>query len=249
MTLTTETGGAVPPPAPRREPVPDSSLNIADPIGAVLGIGRMDPHSESRAIFLPTVHGATGRNTQSVLPILADTGDPRGTDNRPGLHETENRGPYRLSRIRAPGTHRAEAECTRYSDAEDPRHRTDEVREQRRWRYRDNREERHRRYRGAGERGYPSDDDPFGSEDSRRRSHRARRDRNRGRRRHDPSDSESYHMELDEERRRPSRHLWTAAKGDERRPTVIRPLNDLFTTAVNYKTYRLKGVVRATTPQ
>ena len=55
-----------------------------------------------------------------------------------------------------------------------------------------------------------------------------------------PSDSEGYHTESDEELRRPSRHRRTAARGDERRPTVIRPLNDLFTKAVNYKTYRLE---------
>ena len=97
-TFTTEPGGAVPPPAPRREPVPDSSFNIADPIGAVPGMDRMDPHPEGRAIYLPTVHGATGGTTENVLPILAGTGDPRGTDNRLGLHETENRDPYRLSR-------------------------------------------------------------------------------------------------------------------------------------------------------
>ena len=132
-TFTTETGGAVPPPAPRNEPVPDSIFNIADPIGAVPGIERMDPHPEGRAIYLPIVHGATGRTTENVLPILAGTGDPRGTDNRLGLHETENQDPYRLSRRRAPGTHRTEAEYTRYSEAEDPRLRTDEDREERRW--------------------------------------------------------------------------------------------------------------------
>ena len=38
----------------------------------------------------------------------------------------------------------------------------------------------------------------------------------------------------------PSRNRRTAARSDERRPTVIRPLNDLFTEAVNYKTYRLE---------
>ena len=91
----------------------------------------MDPHLEGRSIYLPTVHGATGRTTENVLPILAGTGDPRWTDNRLGLHETENRDPYRLSRRRSPGTHRAEAEYTRYSEAEDPRLRTHEDREER----------------------------------------------------------------------------------------------------------------------
>ena len=47
--FTTETGGAVPPPAPRREPVPDSSINIAYPLGAIPGIDRMDPHPEAEA--------------------------------------------------------------------------------------------------------------------------------------------------------------------------------------------------------
>ena len=109
-TFKTETGGAVPPLAPRREPVPDSSLNIADPIGAVPGIDRMDTHPEGRAVYLPTVHGATGRTTETFHPILGGMGDPRGTENRQGLHETENRDPYRLSRRRPPGTHRTEAE-------------------------------------------------------------------------------------------------------------------------------------------
>ena len=169
-TFTTETGGAVPPPPPRREPVPDSRFNIADPIGAVPGLDRMDPHPEGRAIYPPTVHGATGRTTETFLPILAGTGDPRGTDNHLGLHDTENRDPYRLCRRRAPGTHRIEAEYIRYSDAEDPRHRTDEDREERRWRYCDNREERHGRYRDAGWGGDPSDDEPSGSDDSRMRA-------------------------------------------------------------------------------
>ena len=57
--LRTETGGKVPPPAPRGETVPCSSFNFADPIGVVPGIDTMDPHPEGRAIYLPAVHGAT----------------------------------------------------------------------------------------------------------------------------------------------------------------------------------------------
>ena len=77
-TFTTETGGVVLPPAPRREPVPDSSFNIADPIGAVPGIDRMDPDPEDRAIYLPTVHGATERTTEIVPPYSPVRATPAG---------------------------------------------------------------------------------------------------------------------------------------------------------------------------
>ena len=235
-----ETGGAVPPLAPRREPVPDSSFNIADLMGAVPRIDRMDPHREFKSIYLPAVHGVSGRATENVLPILAGTGGPRRTENHLGLPETENWDPYRLIRRHAPGMRRTEAEFTRYSDAEDPRHRTNEDREERRWRYRNNCEARHGRYRNGRGGRYPYDDDQSSSEDSRRQGHQARRDRSRDRHWHDPSDSEDYYTESDEGRRRSSRLRRATPIGDERRPMVIRPLNDLFNKAVNYKTYLLE---------
>ena len=76
--FTTETGGAVPPPAPRYEPIPDSIFNIPDPIGAVPGMDRMDPQPEGRAIYLPTVHGATGRTAENILPIRPVRAIPAG---------------------------------------------------------------------------------------------------------------------------------------------------------------------------
>ena len=147
---TIETGGAVPPQEPRREPVPDSSFSIANAIVAVPGIDRMDPHPEGRSMYLSIVQVTTGRTTDIFFPILTGTSDPRWTDNRLRLHETENRDPYRLSKRCAPGTHNTEAEYNRYSDAEDPCPRTDEDREEHRWRYRANCEERHGRYGDAG---------------------------------------------------------------------------------------------------
>ena len=77
-TFKTETGGAVQPPAPRRETVSDSSNNIADPISAVPGIDMMYTPPEGKALYLQTVHSATGRTTGKFLPLLAGTGGPHG---------------------------------------------------------------------------------------------------------------------------------------------------------------------------
>lgn len=96
-------------------------------------------------------------------------------------------------------------------------------------------------YRDAGGGGYLSDEDTSGSEDSGRRGQKARRDTSRDRHRYDPSDSEGYQTESGEDRRRLSRHRRVSPGGDDRRPVVIRLLNDLFTKAFNYKTYGLEG--------
>ena len=100
---TTETGGAVLRPTPRRETVPGSSHNFADPNGSVPGINMMDPHSEGKAIYLPTVHGVIGGTTENFPSTPAGTGGPRGTENCSGLPGTGNRDLHRSSRISSPG--------------------------------------------------------------------------------------------------------------------------------------------------
>ena len=229
LATTFPTDAGVSAPTLRDSTAPDPTFVHADPIGAAPGFGNMAPHPEGKPIYLPAFHGATGGPTDNGPPALADTASPRGTENRLGRLATEKREPYRSSRRSAPGAQDTDSEGTENpSDAEDHtrRHRTTR-------KYRDG---RRRRNRDAG--GSPSDDSSD-SDHSRRRDRRSRRANRRDRRRHDLSETDYSTSDSDGEDRREGRIRRTARTRDARLPRVIRPLNDLFTKAVNYKTYRL----------
>ena len=242
--------------AQRDSPALEFTQTHAEPIGAAPGIGTRAPHPECKSIFLPPCHGATGGPTNSGPPVLADTAGPRGTENRLGRFATEKRQPYQSSRRSAPGAHGYTWEGTENpSEAEDPRrrHRASRKNRDRRYaRYRDaggadypsddNREGRYTRYRDAGGGGYPSDDDDTESNESRRSDGRGHHAHYGRRFRGEDSNPEGYSSPGGEgDRHCRGRDRRSASRRDPKRLPVIGPLNDLFTKAVDYRTYRLES--------
>ena len=114
--------------------------------------------------------------------------------------------------------------------------------DERQRRYRDDRDGGHGRYCDAGGDGYPTNDDFTESGDSRLSDSRNRRASDRSRFRREESDLGHYSSPDGEgDRRRRDRDFRLAARRAPKRLPVIWPLNDLFTKAVDYSTYRLKS--------
>ena len=98
------------------------------------------------------------------------------------------------------------------------------------------------RYRDARGGGYPSDDDDTETDESRRSDRRGRDARGRHRFRREDSDPEGYSSPGGEgDRHSRGRDRWSTPRRDPKRLPVIRPLNDLFTKTVDYRTYRLES--------
>ena len=220
----------------------------------------MAPHPEGKSIYLPPFYGATGGPTDNGPPILADTAGPRGTENCLVRFATEKRQPYRSSRRNAPGAQGFDSEGTETPSGEEKRRRheaTRKYRDGRLGRYRDdrdgrdgrytrycddNRDGRYKRYRDAGGSGYPSDDDEAKSDELRRSDHRGRDVLDLHRFRREDSDLGGYSSPGGEgDRRSRSRDRRSAPRRDPKRLPVTRPLNDLFTKAVDYRTYWLES--------
>ena len=232
--------------AQRDSTAPDFPQTHADPIGAALGNSTMGPHPEDKSIYFPPIYGATGGPTESGRHVLADTAGACGTETRLGRFATEKRQPYRSSRRSASGAQGYTSEGTEiHSEAEDPRHRhrvTRKYRNGRHGRYHDDREGRYTRYRDAGGGGHPSDDDDTESDESQRSDRRGRHTLDRLRLRRGDSDPEGYSSSGGErDRHRRGRDCRSARRRNPKRLPVIRPLNDLFIKAVDYRTYRLES--------
>ena len=233
--------------AQRHSTAPNFTQTHAEPIGATPRIGTMAPRPEGKSIYLPPFYGATGGPTENGPPVLSDAAGPRGTENRLGRFATEKRQPYRSSRRSAPGSQGYTSEVTENpSEEEYARRRHGATRKSCDGRYTrycdDSRDGRYERYCNAGGGGYPSDDDDTESDESRRSDHRGRDSRGRHRFRREDSDlggCSSPGGEVERYRRGIDRR--SARRRDPKRLPVIRPLNDLFTKAVDYRTYRLES--------
>ena len=243
--------------AQRASTAPDFTQTHAEPIGAAPGIGTIAPHPEGKSIYLPPLYGATGGPTENGPPVLADTAGPCGTENRLGCFATETRQLYRSSRRSAPGTQGFDSDGTETrSEEEIKRHHeaTRKYRDGRLERYRNGRDERYsrygddnsdgryERYRDARGGGYPSDDDDTESDKSQRSDHRDRDERGRHRVRRADSNLGGYSSPGGEgDRYRRVRYHRFVPRRDPKRLPVIRPLNDLYNKAVDYRTYRLES--------
>ena len=138
-------------------------------------------------------------------------------------------------------------EATRkYCDGRLGRYRDD--RDGRYTRYRDdNRDRRYERYRHAGGGSYPSDDDDTESDESRRSDHMGRSSGDRRRFRRQDSDPDGYSSpDGERDRHRRGKDHRSPPRRDPKQFPVIRPLNDLFTEAVDNRTIGWKVAARAT---
>lgn len=117
-TFTSETFQAVPPQAPRVRAIPVSIRTFAEAVGGVPVLDMMEPHSDSKPIYLQASYGPESGAPEIVPPLFRQYGRPRGTESRLAFPETENRGHYRSSTVLEPGTGRNGPEYNRYSNEE-----------------------------------------------------------------------------------------------------------------------------------
>ena len=193
------------------------------------------PHPEDSPMYLPEVQGVT-RGPTDKDPASYDQyrRHPRHeTENLAKYGETENRSSYRhgpKSRRTRRGQYPEEEE---ESSEEEPYGDRKAVRPD----YRPCRSRAKARRRGGQ---FPSDgSSPDSTSDEGRRHPGSRRDRSH-RRRWSGSEGYSTDPEPHDRVRRPGRSCRTTERSaPTNRVDVIKPLNELFTKAVNYKTYRL----------